>query len=323
MAITAADILDENGDLPDDVLLGKIVLFTITDESITRSQLETRFMNLGLDKRLLPQDVKPIDAFKKATSEATDKYTLPGDKTAVVLCRDVSANHEYVRRQITREVKDRRARQLSYSKAIDCTFYRARVTGGVSQKGSERVQIRIDPTDLDPSELADVKRIAQAIEDRYSHYYNHLDGNRLRAVVRDYLKHLNAIELKGGVYFIHVAHSDELSRLQQLVQGFGGGCMMHTIPLVDIERERKMVALAFEREASQALHEIANEVKALKSTRKSISPNAYAKIKARYDEVVAKANEHMVTLQISHDITGAAAEVALDALIDLQEEMLK
>ena len=43
----------------------------------------------------------------------------------------------------------------------------------------------------------------------------------------------------------------------------------------------------------------------------------------RYDEVVEKANEHMVTLQVSHDITGASAEVALKALLDLQEEMLR
>lgn len=329
MAInTVADILNENGDLDDSVLLGRIVLFTITDQPITRAVLESRFLALGLNTNMLPPEIKPIDAFKKATSEAKDKYPLPGGREAIVLCREVTANTEYVRRQITREVKDSKARQLSYSKAIDCTFYRARVasTNGGPQravKGSERVQIKIDPTNLDPVELTAVQQIAKNIEDRYKQYYDYLDGNRIRATVRDYLKHLNAIEIKGGVYFVHVSHSDELQRLQTLVDGLGGGCMMHSIPLVDIERERKMVALAFEREASQSLQEIANEVRSLQATRKSISPAAYAKIKERYDDVIEKANEHMTTLQVSHDITGAAAEVALQALLDLQEEMLK
>lgn len=324
---SVADILNENGDLDDTVLLGRIVMFTITDEHITRQDLENRFLSLGLDTDMLPPEIKPIDAFKKATSEAKEKYDLPGGRQAIVLCRDVSSNAEYVRRQITREVKDSRARTLSYSKAIDCTFYRARTQPDANGrqkvvKGSERVQIKIDPTDLDQTELTAVKQIAQNIEQRYQQYYNHLDGNRLRATVRDYLKHLNAIEIKGGVYFVHVKHSDELQRLQTLVDGLGGGCMMHSIPLVDIERERKMIALAFEREASESLQDIAKECAALKGSRKSISPAAYARIKEQYDEVVEKANEHMVTLQVSHDITGAAAEVALKALLDLQETML-
>lgn len=325
---SVADILNEHGDLDDTVLLGRIVLFTITDEQITRQDLENRFLALGLDTDMLPPEIKPIDAFKKATSEAKEKYPLPGGREAIVLCREVTSNSEYVRRQITREVKDAKARTLSYSKAIDCTFYRARTAADANgkqkvQKGSERVQIKIDPTDLDQAELSAVRQIAQNIENRYQQYYNHLDGNRLRATVRDYLKHLNAVEIKGGVYFVHIKHSDELKQLQTLVDGLGGGCMMHSIPLVDIERERKMVALAFEREASQSLQDIAHECAELKANRKSISPTAYARIKERYDEVVEKANEHMVTLQVSHDITGASAEVALKALLDLQEEMLR
>lgn len=98
--------------------------------------------------------------------------------------------------------------------------------------------------------------------------------------------------------------------------------MMHAIPLVDIERERQMVAIAFEREASQQLQEITREVEALKQNRKSITPAAYAKVKTRYDEVMTKAHEHMVTLQVSQDVTGAAAEIALNSLLALQEEML-
>lgn len=330
MGITSSklDSVLVNGDLPDDVLLGRIVLFTITDQQITRTQLERWFLAENLNTNLLPADIKPIDAFKKATSEAKNRYTLPNGQEAVVLCRDVASNNEYVRRQITREVKDSKARTLSYSKAIDCTFYRAKyvkLPSGATQaqRGSERVHIKVDPTGLDPTELTEVQKIANEIQARYLTYYDHLDGNRLRAVVRDYMKHLNAIELKGGVYFIHVSHSDELARLQTVVHKFGGGCQLHTIPLVDIERERKMVAEAFEREASESLQEIAAECRALRSTRKNITPNAYAKIKERYDDVVKKAGEHMVTLQVSQDLTGAAAEVALDALLELQEELLK
>lgn len=224
MSITSVStILNAQGDLPDEVLLGRMVLFTITDEPTPRAQLEQWFREIGLDERLLPPEIKPIDAFKKATSDAKNKYDLSGGRTAIVLCRDVASTPDYVKRQITREVKDARARQLSYSKAIDCTFYRAKTVpnpngaGTVTDKGSERVHIRIDPTDLDPEELLEVQQIGREIESRYMQYYMNLDGNRLRAVIRDYLKFLNAIELKGGVYFVHVSRSAELLKLQTLV----------------------------------------------------------------------------------------------------------
>lgn len=326
---TARDILNENGDLPDEVLLGRLVLFTITDEPTRRDDLEQWFDDNGLDKRLLPPEIKPIDAFKKATSEAKEKYTLPDGTTAVVLCRDVHSNGEYVKRQITREVKDSNAKQLSYTRAIEATFYRgrigARADGAGSQviRGSERVNIRVDKTGLSDAELSAVQDIARNIVERYQKYYEHLDGNRLRATVRDYLKHLNAVEIKGGVYFVHVSKSAELAALQSLVQKLGGGCAMHTIPLVDIVREREMVAAAFEREASQNLQDIAKEARALLEQRKNVTPDAYAKIKARYDEVTAKAQEHLVTLQISQDVTGASAEMALNALVALQKGVLQ
>lgn len=321
-------ILNEQGDLPDDVLLGRIVMFTITDEQIDRAALEQKFQDLNLDPRMLPPEIKPIDAFKKATSDATNKYTLPNGQVCTVLCRDVTSTTELVKRQITREVKDTKARTLSYSRAIDCTFYRASTekkadgTTG-TKKGSERVKIMLDPAGLDQSELAEVSTIVDEISARYHRYYHFLDGNKLRATVRDYLKHLNAIELKGGVYFVHINRSDELSRLQQLVAYLGGGCSMYSIPLVDIDRERQMVTAAFQREASQQLNEVAKECAHLRESRKSITPQAYARIKERYDDVVAKAIEHQGVLQVSQDLTGAAAEVALHALTELQEELLK
>lgn len=310
--------LDEAGDLPPDALLGRIVLFTITDEAISRSDLEMWFKELDLNTGLLPPEIKAVDAFKKATSEAKDTYEMSRGRTALVLCRDVLSNHNCVKRQITREVKDARARTLSYSKAIDCTFYRS-----VSGAGGERVSIAVDPQGLDAEERENVNVIAQAIKHRYQRYYQFLDGNKLRAIVRNYLKHMNAIELKGGVYFIHASRDEELSRLTELVERFGGGCQLHTIPIVDIERERQFIAQAFEREASQSLQDIAKEARELVKTRKRITASMYARIKERYDDVLAKASEHMMTLQVSQDVTGAAAEVALNSLTALQEEMLK
>jgi hypothetical protein len=328
---SVTDFLNENGDLPDEALLGRLVLFTITDEPTPRASLVQWFTDLGLNHDLLPSEIKPVDAFKKATSESKDKYTLPSGEECVVLCRDVETTAGYIKRQITREVREpgQKGKQLSYSRAIECTFYRGRSaqvtdangkTTKAMVRGTERVHIRVDKTGLSDGELTAVQDIARSLVARYEGYYDNLDGNRLRATVRAYLKYLNALEIKAGAYFVHVSKSAELAALQTLVERMGGGCFMHTIPLVDIARERKMVTAAFERETANALAEVAREARDLAATG-TVAGSEYARVKARYDEVTAKATEHLTTLSLSATITEASERTALEALVALQQTM--
>ncbi len=316
------DYLDKSGGLPADALLGRIVLFTIADQQTERDDLVKWFDELGLNHALLPAEIKPVDAFKKATSEAKEEYLLSTGRTAAVLCREVTSDSEQIIRQITREIKDGKRRRLGYSKAIECVFYRARPgQGGKLARGTERLRITIDADGISAEERPKMQEIAQGITARYERYSRFLDGNKMRAVVREYLKYLNAIEIKGGVYFVHANRQAELDSLRTLVDRLSG-CSMQTIPLVDLENERQMIVDAFQREASQRLDEIVRDISELRASRKNITADAYAKIRARYDRVMDQANEYLRTLDISQDSTASAAELALDSLVTLQTEML-
>lgn len=312
-------IIDELTDLPADALLGRIVLFTITDELVSLDDLTKWFAEHDLDPQRLPAANKSLDAFKKATSDTKNSYDLPKGRSAQVLCRDVTQTPDFVRRQITREIRDGKNKRLSYIDAITCTFYRPT---DASNQDTARINIQINPDVLEAAEQQPMKDIAQEIYYRYIRYYKYLDGMKLRATVRDYLKSLNCIEIKGGVYFVHSSRDDELARLADVVSKFGGGCHMNTIPIVDLERERKFIAQVFEREASQSLNELARDAQDLLSSGKTITPAACAKIKARYDEVLANAEEHMLTLQVSQDVTTASAEAALSSLTRLTEKLV-
>ena len=315
--------LDSTGQLPADALLGRIVLFTITDQQTDRDDLVKWFDELGLNHALLPAEIKPVDAFKKATSEAKEEYDLGNGRYASILCRDVDSNSEYIQRQITREIRDGSRKRLAYSKVIECVFYRARPgVGGKLEKGSERVRVSIDADGVAVGEREKMQEIAAGIKARYERYYKFLDGNKMRAVIREYLKYLNAIEIKGGVYFVHANREKELAAVKALVDRLGGGCYMQTIPLVDLANERQMVVDAFQREAAQRLEEIVRDVAELRSTRKKITAEAYTKIRQRYDTVMEQANEYLRTLNVSQDTTASAAELALDSLVALQTDML-
>lgn len=315
-----SEYLNEVGDLPEDVLLGRIVVFTISDEPVDREDVARWFKELGLHESLVPAQIKTIDAFKKATSDAKGSYDLSGDRVAFTLCRDVTATTDYVRRQITREVKDSKRKSLSYDAAIECTFHRVRE----GNPKSSRLDLRIQWQALHSEEHDAIRHLARQIERDYVQYATKLDGNKLRAVVRNYIKGpLNAIEIKGGVYFVHAKHDAELASLSTLVDRFGGDCRMNMIPMVNIERERKFIAERFEREASSALSEITKEAKEIAASGRRITPGVYAKMKERFDDLIAKANEHTMILELSQDMTAASAEVAEQALLRLQEQMLQ
>lgn len=312
------EYLTEAGELPDDILLGRIVLFTVTDERTLYSDVVDWFDELDLNKAMLPVENKAVDSFRKATSDVNKRtYPLANGREASLLCRDVTTNENYVRRQITREIRDSKKKKLSYVEAITCTFYRA--TG---RKGSERLHIQVRHENLTLAEHPVIDELAKELQESFVSYYKYLDGNKIRATVRKYLKHLNAIELKGGVYFVHISRAEELQKLAEFVGRLGGGCYMATVPIVDLKREREFIAAAFEREASQSLQEITKEARSLIETRKSITPAMYQKMKERFDLVLGNAHEHMANLEVSQDLTAAAAETALQALASLREEML-
>lgn len=306
-------------DLPADALLGRIVLFTITDEPVSLADLTKWFEDADLNPAYLPPPNKALDAFKKATSDTKNNYPMTKERSAQVLCRDVTQTPDYVRRQITREIRDARNKRLSYVDAITCTFYRPT---DASDQNTARINIQTNLQFLEEAEAGPIKEIAREIYGRYVRHFDYLDGMKLRATVRGYLKSLNCIEIKGGVYFVHSSRDEELAALASVVSRFGGGCHMNTIPIVDLQREREFIAQVFEREASESLNQLAREAQELLSPGKSVTPAACQKLKARYDELLSNAEEHMLTLQVSQDVTTAAAEVALNSLTRLAEKLV-
>lgn len=316
------EYLDEVGELPPNVVMGHIVMFTIVDTPVDRSDLEKNFVDLGLDVGLLPPEIQPLDAFKKATSEAKDKYIDGKGNKVSVMCREVKATPTKVERQITREVN---SGNLDYSNGIRCLFLRGQPALGRTtiERGSERVKVRVNDDGLAQRDAEELHKIADAIERRYKGYYAYLDGNKIRAVVRSYLGHINAIPLRAGVYFVRSARYGDLVNLQTLVQRIGNGCSMDLFPLVDLPKEREVVIEAFQRDASGKLSDIVKEIVEVKASGKKITGAAYARLKDRYDLIMTQAQEYLETLGLSQDVTASSAELALDALTDLQVTMLK
>lgn len=319
------DYLDKVSELPNDVLLGRVVMFTVADMNpVTHADIQAWFGQLQLNTAYLPAVNRAVDAFKKATRKVDRvEYdrTSSGTK-GVLLVRDVSTDDEMIVRHLVREVVDAQRRKLSHDKVAELVFYKAQMHKGKVQPGTERVRLTMEQS-VDAEDAIHVRKALTDVQTQYEHEVKYIDSNKLRATIREYLKYLNAIEIKGGVYFIHINRTDELMRLRDLVNRCGAGTRMDQIPILDLDNERQMVIEAFQREAEQALNDLSTEIATVRATRQKVTPSMYAKLRGEYDKVINQALEYQRTLRINQDRTSAAAELALDSLTELQKAFLE
>ncbi len=322
-----AAYLDEAGQLPRDVLLGTLALYTISDGEYSLTDLSDEWVRLGLPTHHLPVATKPVDAFKRATTEVNDfEYPMPDHATtgriAHVLVRDVDSNSEVIIRHLIREVRDSAGQRLSYARIGTATFHRpVQEASGRVRPGSERFAFKVDNASLEPAEREAMQVLVDEAGRRYDRYVNYLDGQKIRSMVRAFLFDIGALQVKPSVYFVHVSRTDELEKLKEVVDGLGSSSL-HLMPVIDLPSQRTMVIEAFQQEAVAALDDLVKEINRIRSSRKTISAEAYAKVKTQYDATLKRTREYSRLLGSVRSLTEGAEEVAQAALAKMQKEML-
>lgn len=317
------EYLDNAGQLPDSVVLGSIVYFTITTSktaTVTHAQLDRLFDELGLNPDFIPKPNRPVDAYKKATSAVALSYPIDKNRHVNIMVRDAGSTRDSITRALVREVVDERRKQLGYGQIGWAIFDHAPLSlGGARAASGHRIRFVVH-TDLVPAEEhAVLDQLRRDVISQYDHEVQFVDSPKLRMMVREYIRYLNAVEMKPSMYFVHKSRSDELIRLRTLIERLGNGSSMHMIPLVDLPEQRKEVVARFQAEAVEHLSSLVTDIAELKANRKKITVDQFTKFKARYDDIAAKAGEYTRTLAISQVETGAAMELALDAIYDLQD----
>lgn len=319
--------IDANESLPPDCVLGNLAWFSVEDRAYDGQVIETLFHQHNLNAAFLPKPLNPADAFEKATTEIDGrKYevTLPtGDSgTAILLVRQVARTDTVIERHLIREVRDGRNRRLHYNKIGEFVYYRpaADATGRVRPE-SARSRASLEPTITGPERVFLEGIVAEfgAAFDRYRRFH---DGQKMRAIFRNYLLFLNAIQMKPSVYFVHASRQAELASLRQFSQAMDG-TTLSLWQLPDLPALRDEVIATFQREGEKEYEEVIKAAANLRSKRGKITPAAFTKIKEQYDDVTLKVGEYTRVLQTTDTRTKAASELARDALRGLQEEVLK
>ncbi|WP_219826068.1 HAMP domain-containing protein [Nonomuraea typhae] len=310
-------------------LLGHLVLYSIYDGRVTRDDLERWFIELELDQSFVPPPLRPMDAFEKVTGPAGVRLTYPLDGTkttgrrrkrpvegtvreATLMVRNVRRDRKQIVRHLIREVRDEQQTKLTYDTHLgEVIFHRDDAPGAAS--GAGQLQVKPDHVAigrLPEDEQRNVHAILQEIGERFQLQRTFLSGDRLRAVVRDYIEGLNAIRVRptGGVYFVHRAHAASLARLRELVSRMGDGSLLVRVPIPDQDEMREMVVSAFTTRAKDELDKLARDIALVQSSGTAADTDIQT-LYARFRDLQAGTAEHAELLSTSLDDTEASLKL--------------
>lgn len=331
-----ASYVQETGQLPDAVMLGFFTYFTISEDEdapVEHSVLERAFDDLGLNPSFLPAPNRPVDAFKKATRDAEAKggtrggehLELADGRRMNLLVRDVANTKEKVVRHLVRELVDPAGVRLAYETVGEAVFYHAELvsTTGRRKPTGHLLRVSINYDELTEPEKPKMERVRERIIAGYEHDCRYIDGMKLRAMVRDYVLYLNAVQLKPGVYFVHKSRSEEMRKLIALCDLLKNGSSMVAHPMVDLPAMREEVLEKFEAEAETRVAALCDDIANAMSSQTRITTDTLERFRTRYRQLTAKATEYTSTLGLAQERTAIHLERAMTKLIALQDKLIE
>ena len=289
--------------IPDEALLGSLVLFSVGGAAVNLEQAHTDLTALGLDTSMLKKRIRGIDAFKKASRELEKTFQMSEHVQlsfkVIQVGQDGDTSHRHV---IAQEVSSRpgRKRRVRFDASAELVFHRA------VGKGTERVEVvRHEPEGLvlNAEQQAFLDGGLDGLPRRVEHWKQHLDSHGVRSYIRDFVNSLRAIQVapNGGLYFIRQDHKETLGRLAGWVREHG--FEFRTIPLLDLVDQREMLADAFENEALERVRQMSGDIdRILADPKRRVLDATFEDYMTAYAELVVKAQETAEMLNIRSEI---------------------
>jgi hypothetical protein len=216
--------------------LGKLAWFSVNETKFPHDTLEAELKAVGLEK-FCPTAPRDDDVFRRVFYNGQRKSHDLGDGIKEnLLIRQVKRQGGEIIKRIVVETVDAKGNKLG----ID--------TEGVEVKfraGGAGIRIR------QRSDQPEALRLAHKLKAEYLQERGCVNANAVREIVRNIFLSLRAITVRsgGGVYFVPATLENitELGALEKAAEKLPG-TLVHSLPLVDDDKQRNNLKRAFEAE---------------------------------------------------------------------------
>lgn len=289
--------------------LGDLVWYSVSRMLVSREDLARAAETAGLEPGLLPGEITPHDAFRRATSERDEQeIALHGGQTVRLLIREVAASPERIVRQVVREVINAQQVRLEYTPIASLTLDRETGRVSVDWLASTRFDegLRVDE-----------------ILRHYELCRTHYNDIHIRDIVRRVLAGCQPTPLRraGGVYFVPRDHRGEVHALQAflaaLAEQRSGGAALWAVPVIDTQEQREMVRTHLAEYVAVELERLKSEMADLLRTGRSISESQARRYAEAVRALRQQVTDYQQLLREALDETDAAVEVVLQQAVSL------
>lgn len=301
-----------NADIDSGELLGFLEFHSIGDLRIHKNQLGDIFDKNGLDSKFLPREIKPHDAYRRATKQAQSTIDIDGDdgkkQKARLLVREVKTDNNMVIRHLVREIVNSKDEVLDYNTVGKFIFQR--------KSGTMDTSWSPDFLDEYPYDVL-IEDIKNLFTDWTEFHTRETVSNMVRRIIND----MNNVSImpNGKATFIPRNQRHTLENLRGMIDDLedyhqnGGESVMEVIPVIDTVDQREMVQKRVESqlsgEANQLLADFAELLKADTTSVKTVQ--RYAKrvvdLQDRLDEYETLIQRKMGVL--SNQLSDALARI--------------
>lgn len=284
--------------LPQEAFLGSLLYFSISMADVNLENARRDLEAAGLSTDTLRKNLRPVDAFRKATREFGKKFAVRDDVRSELLVRPAGEDGEQVYVQLILErviMQKNQKRRIFYEKVGALTFTRGHKKDGEYIGHSVEAVRTTDnlPTPLTADEDQWLTEKLITFQDRYDHLLRYMDSHAVRTFVREYIYDLSGTCVKesGGLYFIKQDHADTVGKLQSWVKSIGSE--FHALPLLNLSEQREMILEAFEEETVKEVERLTTEVaKILKEADRQIEEKTFDAYALRAAELSSKVQEY-------------------------------
>lgn len=231
--------VNTNNQINPDLLLGYLEFHSIPDLRIPKADLAALWSKHGLPMLFLPGEIRPCDAFRRATASAQKTVQVNwkcSQYTAKLLVREVKSDPAEIVRLLVREIVDSKNEVLDYAIAGKVTFERSNGTVKTWSDWQLLSEYGYDS-------------ILRHMEYTYNEFISYHTRDTVRNLINKVLRSTNPVSIipHSQGKFIPKRNHGLLMGLKALFSDLrryskGEDCNMDLIPMVNTADQRELVA---------------------------------------------------------------------------------
>lgn len=208
-------------------VLGHLFWFSIGKQIIPVNELERKLIDSGVGKEWMPNRIRSVDAFRRATREIQTKRPTQNPKVFKnYLVREVFSDNDYIQRNLVVETVDQTNKKLGYE--AETAILK------LDKKNDVLVFSAFD---------SDAMELCQKAEEKFSLYRHHYSSQHIRVMVAKILNSLapTPMRKKGIIYFIPFQMTQKLTNLVNFIMSLENS-EAFKVPVINSKDNREMVS---------------------------------------------------------------------------------